>query len=237
MSESGRFPTTSWSIVLAAGATSTGRPALEALCAAYWRPVYAFVRRMGHDPETAEDLTQSFFALLVERRDWEVARRERGRFRSFLLTCVKHFLSNEWDRAQAQKRGGGIPVLPLTLEGDKHSYCVDPVDTVTPDRLFERCWAETMVRRVLERLRDEQERAGRGAQFQRLKPLLTAENDVSQREIAAAMGLSQGAVKMAVLRLRRRYKELLSAEIAETLDDPAAVPGEMRFLLAALQKS
>lgn len=237
MNESSRFPTTSWSIVLAAGVTSTGRPALEALCAAYWRPVYAFVRRMGNDPETAKDLTQSFFMRLVERRDWEVARRERGRFRSFLLTCVKHFLSNEWDRAQTKKRGGGSPVLPFVLEGATGSYCVDPADTATPDRLFERTWAETTVRRVLERLRDEQERAGRGAQFQRLKPLLTAENDVTQREMAAAMGLSEGAVKMAVLRLRRRYKDLLAAEIAETLEDPAEVAGEMRFLLAALRRN
>jgi RNA polymerase sigma-70 factor (ECF subfamily) len=192
---------------------------------------------MGNDPETSKDLTQSFFTRLVEKRDWELARRERGRFRSFLLTCVKHFLSNEWDRTQARKRGGGSPVLAFILEGAEHSYCVDPADTATPDRLFERCWAETMVRRVLELLRDEQERAGRGAQFQRLKPLLTAENEVSQREMAAAMGLSEGALKMAVLRLRRRYKDLLAAEIAETLEDPAEVAGEMRFLLAALQRN
>jgi RNA polymerase sigma factor (sigma-70 family) len=192
---------------------------------------------MGYDAEAAKDLTQSFFTRLIERRDWEMARPERGRFRSFLLTCVKHFLANEWDRAQAKKRGGGNLVLPFRLEGPEESYSVDPADTATPDRLFEREWGETVVRRVLERLRDEQERAGRGAQFQRLKPLLTAENDVSQREMAAAMGLSESAVKMAVLRLRRRYRDLLTAEIAETLEDPAEIDGEMRFLLAALRRN
>jgi RNA polymerase sigma factor (sigma-70 family) len=235
VSGSSRFPTTSWSTVLAARATATRQPALEALCSAYWSPVYAFVRRRGHDPETAQDLTQAFFARLLEKRDVEAARHERGRFRSFLLASVKHFLTNEWDKGQAQKRGGGTPVFPFTFEDAEHSFCVEPSDETTPERLFERNWAQTLVRRTLRRLRDEHERLGRGAQFERLKPLLLGENEVSQRETAARMGVSEGAVKMGVLRLRRRYKELLESEIAETLQDPAEVPDELRFLFAALQ--
>src|SRR4051794_25856717 len=235
MSGSSRFPTTAWSIVLAARVTATRQPALEALCTVYWPPVYAFVRWRGHDAETAKDLTQSFFMRLLDKRDWESARAERGRFRSFLLTCAKHFLANEWDRDQTKKRGGGTAILPFEFENAEESYRIEPSDTTTPERLFERSWAETVVRRALRRLRDEQESAGRGAHFQRLKPLLTAESEVSQRETAARIGLSEGAVKMAVLRLRRRYRELLEAEIAETVEDPAEVAGEMRFLLTVLR--
>jgi len=222
-------------MVAAAGAAATGQAALESLCAAYWQPVYAFVRRQGNDPETAKDLTQAFFATFLEKRDLEAARRDRGRFRNFLLTCVKHFLTNEWDRVRAQKRGGGIPVRPFEFEYAEHAFCIEPADRMTPERLFERSWARTMLRRVLHRLRDEQEQAGRGAQFERLKPLLMAESDVSQREAAARMGLSEGAVKMAVLRLRRRYKELLQAEIAETVRDSAEIDDEIQYLMAALQ--
>ena len=222
-------------MVLAAGATATRQPALEALCSAYWPPVYAFVRRRGHDQETAKDLTQAFFARLLEKRDLKAARRDRGRFRSFLLACAKHFLTNEWDRGQAQKRGGGKPVLPFAFEDAEHSFYMEPSDEMTPERLFERSWAQTLVQRTMQRLRDEHENQGRGAQFERLKPLLMAENEVSQRETAARMGLSEGAVKMAVLRLRRRYKELLEAEIAETLQDPEEIADEIRFLFAALE--
>ena len=193
------------------------------------------MRRRGHDPEAAKDLTQAFFARLLEHRDVEAAQRERGRFRSFLLACAKHFLSNEWDRGQTQKRGGGAPILPLAFEDAERSLCMEPSHEITPERLFERNWAQTLVRRALNRLRDEHERVGKGAQFERLKPLLMGENEVSQSETADRMGLSEGAVKMAVLRLRRRYKELLEAEIAETLEDPREVGSELRFLLATLQ--
>jgi RNA polymerase sigma-70 factor (ECF subfamily) len=236
MAGQSRFPTTSWSTVLAAGAPATRHLALETLCAAYWAPVYAFVCRQGNDPETAKDLTQSFFARLLEKREIEAARRDRGRFRSFLLACVKHFLTNEWDRVRAEKRGGGRPVVPLELNDAERSFNMEPADSMTPERVFERTWAQTVLRRTLHRLREEQEHVGRGAQFELLKPLLMAEAEVSQRSAAARMGLSESAVKMAVFRLRRRYKELLRAEIAETVRDPDQADEEMQYLLTALQQ-
>src|SRR5262249_10048621 len=153
--------------VLAAGKSSVSQPALEALCAAYWSPVYAFVRRQGNDGEISKDLTQAFFTRLLEKRNIEAARQDRGRFRSFLLSCVKNFMANEWDHDRAQKRGAGQPLLPFEFEDAEHWFTLEPVERMTPERLFERRWALIQLQRAIGRLRAEYERTGRGALFQR----------------------------------------------------------------------
>jgi RNA polymerase sigma factor (sigma-70 family) len=231
----GRFPTTSWSLVLAAQDGATRRPALESLCGAYWSPVYGFVRRLGNDPDAAQDFTQAFFTRVLEKDAIAAARRDRGRFRSFLLGCLKNFLTNEWDRAHAQKRSGIQPVLPFEFGDAERWLRLEPADHATPERIFERRWAATVLQRGLLTLRGEYERAGQGAMFERLKPLLMAEHNESQRAIAARLGVTEGALKMAMLRLRRRYRKLLEAEIAETVRDPSEIDDEIRHLLAVLQ--
>jgi RNA polymerase sigma-70 factor (ECF subfamily) len=232
----GRFPTTSWSVVLAAQDQATRRPALEKLCGAYWSPVYGFVRRLGNDPEAAQDFTQSFFTRLLEKDAIAAARRDRGRFRSFLLGCLKNFLTNEWDRAHAQMRGGDQPILPFEFDDAERWLKLEPADHATPERIFERRWAATVLQRGLLVLRGEYESAGQGALFERLKPLLMAEHDESQRAIATRLGMTEGALKMAMLRLRRRYRALLKAEIAETVHDPSEIDDEIRHLFAVLQQ-
>ncbi len=231
------FETTQWSIVLAAGRDATGpaRDALATLCDRYWYPVYAYVRRRGHDADEAEDLTQSFFATLLEKRYVGAADPARGRFRSFLLTAVTHFLSNERDRATAAKRGGGRAIVSLDAETAEGRYRMEPSHDATPERLFERRWALTLLDRTLGALRAEQERAGHAERFDRLKGFLTGEGGDGGYGVAAAdLGLSEGAVKVAIHRLRKRYRELLRAEIAQTLEDTAAVEDELRALFAAL---
>jgi RNA polymerase sigma-70 factor (ECF subfamily) len=230
------FDSTRWSIVLAAARdpSERARAALSDLCETYWYPVYAYVRRRGHAPDEAEDLTQAFFAKLLEKRYVRDADPERGRFRSFLLAAVKHFLSNERDRVEALKRGGGRPLVSLDLETAEGRYRVEPSHDVTPERVYERRWALTLLDRTLARLRAEYERAGQAPRFERLKGYLTGEASGGYAEAMAALGLSEGAVKVAVHRLRRRYRELLRAEIAETVEDASAVEGELRALFAAL---
>ena len=222
--------------MLAARNSATRRPALETLCGAYWSPVYGFVRRQGNDPEAAKDLTQAFFARLLEKDTVASASAGRGRFRSFLLGCVKNFLTNEWDYAHAQKRGGDGPVLSFEFDDTERWLRQEPADRATPEQIFERRWAVTVLQRGLLALRTEYEGAGQGAMFERLKPLLMAEHNESQRTIAARLGMSEGALKMAMLRLRRRYRSLLEAEIAETVRDPAKIDDEIRHLFAALQQ-
>jgi RNA polymerase sigma factor (sigma-70 family) len=231
-----RFETTQWSIVLAAGRGGGGgsRDALAALCESYSYPVYAYVRRCGHGADEAEDLTQAFFAALIEKRFLSAADPERGRFRSFLLAAVAHFLANERDREAALKRGGGRVVVSLDAGDAEWRYGREPSHEETPERVFERRWALTLLDRTLARLRAESERAGHGARFERLKGFLTGEGGGGYAEAAAGLGLSEGAAKVAVHRLRRRYRELLRDEIARTLADPAAVDDELRELFAAL---
>jgi RNA polymerase sigma factor (sigma-70 family) len=235
MGAQGRFPSTSWSLVLAAG-SGDRRTALEELCTAYWPPVYAFIRHQGHDSESSKDLTQSFFTHLLEKQSLQAARPDRGRFRSFLLTSTKNFLANDRDRAHAQKRGGGLAPLPLEFEDAERRFSLEPADRLTPEKLFERRWALTTLEHALAALRRELEQAGKTDQFAHLKGLLTGgESESGYREIAAALELTEGALKVTVHRLRRRFRELVRAEILQTLRDPADVDDELQYLLAVMR--
>jgi RNA polymerase sigma factor (sigma-70 family) len=232
------FTPTHWSVVLAAAgrADSThARDALEKLCRNYWLPIYVFVRRQGHRPHDAQDLTQEFFARLLEKNFLAGVQREKGRFRSFLLTSVKHFLANEWDKATAQKRGGGqVPISIDTTLGES-SFCLEPADTLTAEKIYEQRWALALLEQVLRRLREEYTRDGKVKQFEQLKPTLTeASRSVPYAQIALRLGTSEGAVKVAVHRLRQRYRELLRAEIADTVANPGEIDDEIRNLFAAL---
>jgi RNA polymerase sigma-70 factor (ECF subfamily) len=228
------FCTTHWSLVLAArGDTARAQPALAALCHAYWYPLYAFVRRQGVAPHDAQDLTQEFFARLLEKEWLNAVARERGRFRSWLLAALKHFLANEWDKSRAQKRGGGLAFVSIDDTSAESRYVHEPADHTTAETLYDRRWALTLLDRVLARLREEFVVAGKAAHFEALKGTLTGDR-TPYAEIAATLGTSEGAVKVAVHRLRERYRDLIRAEIAETVGSPAEVEDELRHLLAAL---
>jgi RNA polymerase sigma-70 factor (ECF subfamily) len=230
------FATTHWTVVLAAGRRSTPQAdqALEELCRTYWYPLYAFVRRQGHSKEDAEDLTQAFFARFLEKNYLEGLRSEKGRFRAFLLASLKHFLANEWDRASRQKRGGGTTPLSLDWQSADSRYQIDPADVLSPDKLYDRAWAVTLLERVIIRLGDENAAEGRSKLFEQLKPfLMVGRSAIPYAQAAAALDLAEGAVRVAVHRLRRRYRELLREEIAQTLSDPAQVEEEMRALFSA----
>jgi len=228
------FATTRWSLVLHAREDSVGaHDALSALCRAYWYPLYAFVRRQGCSPHDAQDLTQDFFARLIAKGWLDDVARERGRFRSFLLAAMKHFLANEWDKARAQKRGGGAECISIDEAIAEGRYRDEPASVETAEKLFDRRWACTLLDQVLARLRAEMIAAGRGVQFDALKPCLTGEKP-HHAALAAQLGLSEGAVKVAVHRLRDRYRALLRTEIAQTVADPSEVDDELRHLFAAL---
>ena len=233
-----RFPTTSWTMVSAAGCQSTGSAgALSDLCVAYWLPVYAFIRRKGYSPEESEDLCQSFFTRVIDNGTVGEARRERGKFRSFLLASVTHFVANEWDRSQAQKRGGGCTTLSFDFGAGEDSYHREPYHELTPEALYERQWAMALLDRVLGRQREEHARRGKAAQFDLLKMFLAGDQDGdSTHKLTAKLDMSYAAIRTAVHRLRRRYAELLREEIAATVADPEEVDGELRFLLAALER-
>jgi RNA polymerase sigma-70 factor (ECF subfamily) len=228
------FATTRWSIVLSARADHPGASnALTTLCEAYWYPLYAYVRRQGIAPHDAQDLTQEFFARLLEK-DWlRAVARDRGRFRSWLLAALKHFLANEWDKSRAKKRGGGISFISIDDASAESRYAHEPADHTTADLLYDRRWALTLLDRVLARLREEFVAVGKVAHFDALKGALTGDK-TPYAEIGAALSMSEGAVKVAVHRLRDRYRELIRAEIVETVATPAEVEGELRHLLAAL---
>ena len=233
----GYFATTHWSVIVNARAadSSVARQAMEKLCQTYWYPLYAFVRRQGRAPHDAQDLTQEFFARLLEKNYLDDVRRERGKFRSFLLASMKHFLANEWDRARAQKRGGAHPHVPIDTQSAETRYGLEPAHDQTPEKLFERRWALTLLDNVLTRLREEFVASGKAEQFDQLKVALTADKRaVPHAELGARLGMSQGAVKVAVHRLRAHYREVLRAEIANTVSSPADVEEEIRHLFAAL---
>lgn len=231
------FQTTSWSLVLAAARNPSvdSRPALAALCEAYWHPVYAFIRRSGYAPDHAQDLTQGFFALLLEKNFLEVVDPHRGRFRSFLLTAVKRFLLNERDRAYALKRGGGECSAPLDLIGAENWYVPSAANVDTPERLFELQWALALLERAMTRLRVEFTAAGKSSQFDTLAPFLSRESvGVRYEELTPQMGVSAGALRALVHRMRRRYRDLLRAEIANSVAEPEEVDEEIQFLMSVL---
>jgi len=230
------FATTHWTVVLAAGKRHTPQSdgALEQLCRTYWFPLYAYVRRRGHVKEDAEDLTQAFFARFLEKNYLEGLSAERGRFRAFLLAALKHFLANEWDKSQRQKRGGGAAHLSLDWQTADTQFQIAAKAEPSPDQAFDREWAVALLAKVIERLRAECEAEGRGRQFEELKVSLTAgKGAVSHAAAARALGMDAGAVRVAVHRLRKRYRQLLRDAIAQTLADPAQVDEEMRALFGA----
>ena len=233
---SATFRTTHWSVVLEAGRADSpaARAALERLCRAYWYPLYAYARRRGYPPEEAKDLTQGFFADLLERRDLTTVTPEQGRFRSFLLAALNHYLANEWDRTQARKRGGGQPALSLDDESAEDRYRLEPADPATPETLFERRWAQTVVTRAVERLQAEYTQAEKGGLFEELQGFLSDPKAAARAEIAARHSISLNAVDVAIHRLRKRYGELLREEIAQTVSRPEEVEAEIRALIRAV---
>lgn len=231
----GAFAQTRWSVVLKAAreAGPVAEEALAILCETYWFPLYAYVRRQGHQPHDAEDLTQAFLARLLEKRYLEGIQREGGRFRSFLLTALKRFLANEWHRARAAKRGGTRPVVSLDSETAEGRYRAEPAHSLTPDRLYERQWAQALLDRVMTLLREEYARAGRTEWFDRLSATLgRPRGEAPYRELAEQLGTTEAAVKMAAQRLRARYRVLLRAEVAHTVARPEEVDEEIRHLFA-----
>ncbi len=231
------FATTRWTVVLAAGNPSAPQAgvALEELCRTYWYPLYAYVRRHGHSREDAEDLTQAFFARLLEKNYLEGLTSDKGKFRAFLLVALKRFLANEWDRAHRQKRGGGQTPLSLDWQDADQRYQINPVDTLSPDKLYDRAWAVTVLEQVITRLRNESAADGKAKLYEHLKGfLMVGKSDIPYAQAAAALELSEGAVRVAVHRLRHRYRELLRQEVAQTLSDPAQVDEEMQALFSAL---
>jgi RNA polymerase sigma-70 factor (ECF subfamily) len=231
------FPTTHWSVVLAAGETDAHSPrsaqALEALCRAYWYPLYVVIRSSGHAPADAEDLTQEFFARLLAKHYLSAVHPERGKFRWFLLSAVKRFLLNEQERATAVKRGGSSPHIPFDGEKAEERYRLDAAEADTPDRLFDRAWVASLIQTTFQRLEEEYTLEGKPALFKQLEVFLSGEQtDLTYAEIGAGLGMTEGAVKVAVHRLRRRYRELLREEVAQTVHTPAELEEELRNLQA-----
>ena len=230
------FVTTHWSVVLSAREENSAESsaALETLCQSYWYPLYAYVRRQGHSPPDAEDLTQEFFARLLQKDHLQGVTREKGKFRTFLLVALRRFLVNQWTRGQAQKRGGGCVHVPLQGHSAETRYLAEPADRLTADKLYERRWALTLLDRVLERLRQEFVAAGKAALFEQVKgSLMAGKGAIPHSEAAAALGMSEGAVKVAVHRLRGRFRELFREEVAHTVAGPEEIEEEIRHLLGA----
>ena len=229
-----QFPTTRWTLVVAAGDPhqKEARSALVSLCENYWYPLYAYLRRRGYLADQAQDLTQEFFIRVLEGRYLDRADQEKGRFRAFLLTSLKFFVADEEDRQRAHKRGGMVVALEF-LSGEER-YQREPAHYETPERIFERRWALSVLDRVVEKLRGEFVQHGRPEHFERLKVFLLGQSDASYAALAREMKTSEGALKVAIHRLRKRYRELFRQEIADTVADPAEVQSELRFLAAVL---
>lgn len=231
------FVTTRWTVVLSAGRKSSPQSdrALDELCQTYWYPLYAYVRRQGRTKEDAEDLVQAFFEKFLAKNYLERLSAARGKFRAFLLASVKHFLANEWDKSQRQKRGGGVTHLSLDWQQADERFHLDPPDPSSPDKAFDREWALALLERVIAQLSAECVTDGKGPLFEQVKGLLMMEASViPYAQASEALGLEEGAVRVAVHRLRKRYRALLRDEIAQTLDNPAQVADELRSLQAAL---
>jgi RNA polymerase sigma-70 factor (ECF subfamily) len=232
------FASTRWSLVAAAGQGQSpeAQEALATLCQLYWYPLYAYARRQLGNTHDAQDLTQAFFAQLLEKDYLQAADPRRGRFRAFLLTAFKHFLSKERERAHAKKRGGGRSALSLDFQDGERRYQIEPADHATPETIYERRWALAILEQALTRLRQEFTSAGKEQLYETLKGCLTGDGlEESYAQIAGKFGISEQAVKVGVYRLRRRYQELLRAEIAQTVTSPAEVDEELRDLFAAVR--
>jgi RNA polymerase sigma factor (sigma-70 family) len=237
-SEGADFRTTHWSVVLAAGDFSRpeAQAALGELCETYWFPLYAFVRRKGHSPPEAEDLVQEFFARLLEKNYVQQVDPSRGRFRTFLLTALTHFLANEWNRQQTRKRGGGLPVISWDAGTAEERYAREPFHELTPEKLFDRRWALRLLERVHEQLRKEYVAANQKELFDVLEPCLSGDSlPATYVEVGQRLNLSEGAVKVAVHRMRRTYGELVRLEIAHTVARPEEVDEELHHLFEVLR--
>jgi RNA polymerase sigma factor (sigma-70 family) len=232
-----QFPTTRWTVVIAAGDPNRKetRSALASLCENYWYPLYAYLRRRGYPADQAQDLTQEFFIRILEGRYLDRADPTKGRFRCFLLTSLKFFVADEEDRRRAQKRGGGV-VLPLEFLSGEERYQREPAHDETPERIFERRWALSVLDRVMESLWHEFVQHGRPEHFERLKFFLLGQSDAPYATLAHELNTSEGALKVAIHRLRKRYRELFRQEIADTVADPADVESELRFLADVLSR-
>lgn len=229
------FATTHWSVVIAAGTPDSPQAteALERLCRTYWYPLYAYTRRRGYNPQDSEDLTQEFFARFLAGAYLAKVDRARAKFRSYLLGALNHFLADAWDHAHRLKRGGQV-IQALDVNSGESRYALEPVEAFTPDRLFDRRWALTVLDEVIGRLRQEYEHSGKGRLFKKLSALLPGDTEAgSYRELARDLEITESAVRVAVHRLRRRYGQLFANEVAHTVADPAEIPDEMRHLLAA----
>jgi RNA polymerase sigma factor (sigma-70 family) len=231
-----RFATTHWSMVLSAGGSHSlaASRALAALCECYWFPLYAFVRRAGHSAEDAQDLTQEFFARLLAQRFLRNVDRQKGKFRSFLLGALKHFLADQWDRAHAQKRGGTQTVVSFDSLDAETRYRLEPAVDLTPEKMFEKQWALSLLEQVLSRLHAEMAAGGKSALFEALKDTLTGVRSTSYATIGAELDMTEGAVKVAAHRMRRRYRDLLREEIAQTVASSDEIRDEIRYLLSCL---
>ncbi len=235
-----QFVTTHWSLVSAArldeASQTRAREALEELCRAYWYPLYAFVRSRGHSATDAQDLTQAFFTQIIETGGFASADRKRGRFRSYLLGAMKHFLTNQWHRAQTQKRGGHVQFIEFDALDPETRYAEASEQSDNPELLFDREWALQIITEALQALRDEMTKAGKSEQFEALKGCLTGQDELSRDKIAAKLDMNTGAVKVAVHRLRYRYNKLLRAAIAQTVSNEDDLEDEMRYLVEVLRR-
>jgi RNA polymerase sigma-70 factor (ECF subfamily) len=233
-----RFATTRWSLVLAVrdAQSPDAAAALATLCETYWYPVYAFIRRTGLSVDEAKDLTQAFFARVLEKDYFGQARQERGRFRSFLLSSVRHFLANQRDWEQAQKRGGAVPHLSLEFDDGERTYQIEPVDRDTPEVLYERRWALASIDSALARVRVKYEHAGKAELFARLRPFLTGDEPGSYAELATALRVTEGSLRVAVHRMRQQFAAMLREIIADTVAGPDEVDEELRELMKAVSK-
>jgi RNA polymerase sigma-70 factor (ECF subfamily) len=232
------FLTTHWTAVRAAGDGNSpqAKTALETLCAAYWYPIYVYVRRKGYGADDAQDLTQEFFAQLIAKNQLRLADREKGKFRTFLLSVLDYFIAREWSRAHRQKRGGQFSFVSLDQLTPEERYALEPADNETPEKKFAREWALAVLAQAMNSLEKECEADGKGALFREAKPLLSGQREDTYATISGRLGMAEGAARVAVHRLRQRYGELLRQEVAQTVNDAAEVDEELAYLMGALSK-